>query len=72
MGWPKGKPRKTEGAASGPPLYVSGDEVAVLLHYDFWLTEDERLDAGSVVSLSAETAANLIGIGKASFPKDDE
>jgi hypothetical protein len=72
MGWPKGKPRNTQGEPSGAPLSASGDGMTVCLHYDFWLTDDERLEAGSTVTIPADMAEMLLGIGKASIPKGDE
>lgn len=71
MGWPKGKPRNTQGAASEPPLSTSRDTVAVRLHYDVWETDDLRHFAGSTVSLPADIAEKLLSIGKASIPKGD-
>jgi hypothetical protein len=71
MGWPAGKPRKPQGAASEPPLSASGDNLTVVLHYDVWETEDLRHYAGATVSLPADMAEKLLSIGKASLPKGD-
>lgn len=37
----------------------------VLLKYDYWLTEGERLKAGSTVDLPIPAAKELIAAGKA-------
>lgn len=71
MGWPKGKPRNTQGEPSEAPLSTSGDALTVCLHYDVWETEDIRHYAGSTVALPAHIAEKLLSIGKASLPKGD-
>jgi hypothetical protein len=72
MGWPKGKARNTQGEPSEAPLSASGDDMTVMLHYDFWETEDLRHYAGSTVPLPVDMAKRLIGLGKASIPTGDE
>ena len=57
-----------------PPLSIPEPEqeaamaeptTPVKLLYDFWLTDDERIEAGTVISLPVADAKALIASGKA-------
>jgi hypothetical protein len=74
MGWPKGVARKPQGAAAMPPLSISEPQqeaamaepkTPVKLLYDFWLEEDARIEAGTVIDLPVAEAKRLIASGKA-------
>ena len=75
MGWQKGKPRNTQGAASEPPFSIPEPEqdnpmaepakAPVKLLYDYWLTDDERIEAGKTIDLPVAEAKALIASGKA-------
>jgi hypothetical protein len=79
MGWPKGKPRNTQGAAAMPPLSISEPsqepimanetkaeaKTPVKLLYAYWIAEDDRVEEGTIIELPVSEARKLIEAGKA-------
>jgi hypothetical protein len=79
MGWPKGKPRNTQGAAETSPLSISTEQkgpvmaeaaqtIKVMVLRDFWKEPnadgtENRVRAGEVIEVSIDAAFEGVEAG---------